>query len=676
MDTNLVGRIKNTKLPCSHALMPLYEAVVNSIHAVEVLPDWNEKGRIIIEVKREPSLGDELRVGEIIGFSIKDNGIGFDDKNFNSFKVLDSDYKEDKGCRGVGRLLWLKAFKEVKISSRFMGQDRHLQSRSFSFSLPNGVSDPEEKTVAAELETGTEVVLSEFLKPYRTHCPKGVDIIARLLLEHCLWFFIRPGGVPKIIVKDSDKQYDLDDLIDEYMIGNSEPEMFKIKDSNFELVHIKVRSTVAKNHCLSYCAGTRQVSNEKLDGVIPGLYGALEDESGKFVYAGYVSSPYLDRHVRAERTEFDFDDLEGKDLFGEENISMQEIRAEALKRIGAHLKTLTEKNVRASEERVNTFVANDAPQYRPVIERFKKKGKPVPPDISNKDLHEILHREWVELEEEFIAAGHDIMTPKPKETVEVYQKKVDEYLKMVTEVKQSDLARYVAHRRAVLSVIQYALEKGPDGKYAREDLIHNLIMPMGKTSDDVLDSQCNLWVIDERLTFHSYLGSDKTFASMPFTDSKSTEQPDLLALKVPDYFAPESFSAKSQPPYGSISVVEFKRPMRNDAKLNGDNPVQQAIDYLEKIRAGKVTTATGRPIPGAKNMLGFCYVVCDVLDTMEKCARQYSLHLTPDELGYYGYHQGYNAWIEIISYAKLVNDAMERNHAFFKTLGLPSTEIA
>ena len=34
-----------------------------------------------------------------------------------SFLTLDSDYKADKGGRGVGRLLWLKAFRKVNVSS-------------------------------------------------------------------------------------------------------------------------------------------------------------------------------------------------------------------------------------------------------------------------------------------------------------------------------------------------------------------------------------------------------------------------------------------------------------------------------------------------------------------------------------------------------------------------------
>ena len=35
LGTNLKGRLRNTDLPKSHGLMPLFEAVVNSIESIE-----------------------------------------------------------------------------------------------------------------------------------------------------------------------------------------------------------------------------------------------------------------------------------------------------------------------------------------------------------------------------------------------------------------------------------------------------------------------------------------------------------------------------------------------------------------------------------------------------------------------------------------------------------------
>ena len=35
MESNLKGRLRNTNLPKSNALLPLFEAVVNSIHSID-----------------------------------------------------------------------------------------------------------------------------------------------------------------------------------------------------------------------------------------------------------------------------------------------------------------------------------------------------------------------------------------------------------------------------------------------------------------------------------------------------------------------------------------------------------------------------------------------------------------------------------------------------------------
>ena len=52
MDFDLPGRIKNTKLSASGALLPLFEAVINSIHAVDESPH-PENGDIRVHIERD-----------------------------------------------------------------------------------------------------------------------------------------------------------------------------------------------------------------------------------------------------------------------------------------------------------------------------------------------------------------------------------------------------------------------------------------------------------------------------------------------------------------------------------------------------------------------------------------------------------------------------------------------
>lgn len=50
---SLKGRVRNTSLPKSHALLPLLEAVVNAIQAVdERFGDEVEHGRIAVRIDR------------------------------------------------------------------------------------------------------------------------------------------------------------------------------------------------------------------------------------------------------------------------------------------------------------------------------------------------------------------------------------------------------------------------------------------------------------------------------------------------------------------------------------------------------------------------------------------------------------------------------------------------
>ena len=224
----------------------------------------------------------------------------------------------------------------------------------------------------------------------------------------------------------------------------------------------------------------------------------------------------------------------------------------------------------------------------------------------------------------------------------------------------------------MIDLLVESLRKDGDGKYAREGVVHQLILPMRQDSTEVEESKSNLWLVDERLAFHDFLASDKTLKSMPITDTDSTEEPDICALQL--YDTPTLVTEKENPPFGSLTVVEIKRPMRNDAKAGEDkDPIEQYLGYLRRIRNGKVTTAAGRPLGNAKDAPGFCYVICDLTSTIEEGCLLAGLTKTADGLGYFGHNKNFEAYIEVISFDRLANQARERNMAFFDKLGLPLT---
>lgn len=681
METNLHGRLRNTSLPYTNGLLPLFEAVANSIHSIEEAGLSPSDGKISIEILRDTQSYIDFKsdsrkpgpeaVDEIIGFKIMDNGIGFNEVNIKSFKMLDSEHKANKGGRGVGRLMWLKAFNRGIINSTYLNESGELQSRSFIFNAIGGVVEEKIDNAQDGTKICTVVHLDGFIERYRNASYKTIRAIAKSLLEHCLWYFVRPGGAPNIVISDDKDSINLDEVYEEHMVSSAVTDIITIKEKVFELTHIRLRANSSNAHLIAFCAANRLVEEENLRGKIPGLYGNLCDESGEFIYVCYVSSSFLDDKVRSERTGFNIDE-QLPELIAQTELSFNDIRDAVIAKAAEHLSEYLDENKKKGRERVENFVAKKAPRYRPILGRIPQEKLNVDPEITEKELELALHKHLAEIEGKLLVDGHDLMSPKVNEEYSEYQKRVREYFEAVEVIKKSDLANYVFHRKVILDLLEKAIQRGEDGKYAREDLIHNLIMPMGNDSNDIMPDRCNLWLLDERLAFHDYLASDKTLSSMPIISSTDTKEPDLCSLNVFDN--PLLVSEGNKLPLASIVVVEIKRPMRNDASEGEDkDPIEQALGYLDRIKQGKVTTPSGRPIPKSENTPGFCYVLCDITPSIERRCIMHDAIRTSDGLGYFFYHKSFGAYVEVMSFDRLVNAAKERNRAFFDKLGLPTT---
>ena len=672
---SLRGRLRNTTLPKTRALLPLFEAVVNAIQAVDEAHDDMESARVEVWIVRDQQATLQFDgkprtpadAGHITGFVVNDNGEGFHDRNMESFKTLDSEYKSAQGCRGVGRLLWLKAFGKVEVVSRYLGADDTVLEREFTFTIQNGVSD-ETVRDSPEAGTGTEIRLQSFADMYREQAPKGAVPIAKDILEHCLWYFVRPGGAPHVTVNDSGERIDLHEIFEDYMLDPSSNQDITVKDQPFSLIHLRLKATSRPAPQLNWCAATRVVTVESLSGKVPGLHGRVKDGNTEFMYACYLTSDYLDRSVRSERTSFDIPDVTEGTL-DEGEPSMSDIRTAVLDAVGKYLHTNLAEAREAGLARVRDFVNKKAPRYRPILHRIGEEKLGVDPGISDRELELHLHRHLADLEAEVLTEGQQVLDAEITDDKE-YNERVQRYLDKANDIKKSDLAAYVFHRRVILELLAKAVRADGEGKYAKEEVVHRLIMQMRATSDDVPPDASNLWLIDERLAFHNFLASDKTIKSMPITGSDSTLEPDLLALQLTD--VPMLVAEGERMPLASITVVEIKRPMRSDAGAGADkDPIEQALTYLEKVREGRVMTASGRPIPQSDQVPGFCYIISDLTRAMQRRCKQANLRITQDGLGYFGYNESYKAYIEVFSFDRLLNLASERNRAFFDRLGLP-----
>jgi hypothetical protein len=124
-------------------------------------------------------------------------------------------------------------------------------------------------------------------------------------------------------------------------------------------------------------------------------------------------------------------------------------------------------------------------------------------------------------------------------------------------------------------------------------------------------------------------------------------------------------------------LVEFKRPNRDDYD-GEENPLRQLIGYIRKFQSSSsLTDSKGRTFsPKLKNAAFHCYIVADITDSLRAAFEGYAFHDTPDGDGLIGYTRSPDAFVEVISYAKLLGDAKMRNAIFFEKLGLTNIDPA
>ncbi len=651
LKASLEGKVRNVPSFKGEALLPVFEAVVNSIQAIEERGNLAD-GRIEIRVIREAqgALGDLIR-SEIIGFEIADNGIGFNETNFDSFETSDSTHKQTIGGKGVGRFLWLKAFEKVDVESIYEHESKHIKRR-FTFATQGGISELHHGETTFDLRT--VVRLHGFKEEYRRlpSAYKTTDKIAQRILEHCLTCFVS-GEAPSLTVVDGNDSILLNDIFDTEIKKNLVNEVVYLGGYAFSLSHIKLYSTYQKMHNAVLCANRRDVKSLSLAKGL-GTSAQFDDSDRKFTYAIYVTSPYLDNLVDTYRLGFDIPE---EPMFAEGDlITMNQIEALVSDAAKGHLRPYLDKTRERKEEIVSNYIARENPGLRSVPHYCPEVFDEIEPSSSPEKIDEILYRYKGKAEFEIRKNSDKLLKTQAKSLAEIE----DSYQILTSKISQfqkDNLVNYLCDRKRIIALLEKKLELNSDGKFSNEDVIHDIIFPRKSTTDQITFENHNLWIIDECLTFHAFAASDKPLNQI--TASTNRERPDVVAFAEID----EDKVARA------VSIVEFKKPQRTTFD---EDPTRQLYRYLRDIKDNKkVQLPNGRSLTVADTTRYYCYAICDITPAIREYAENNGnyAHLK-GELGYYMYNRALNAHTEILHFDKIIVDAKRRHKAFFDKLGI------
>ncbi|WP_018342833.1 ATP-binding protein [Cytophaga aurantiaca] len=678
--TNLKNRVNKLHLPKTKPLLPLFEIISNSIHAInekQALKGDDFKGEIFIKTirnGREETLKEvsDIEIYPINSFQVIDNGIGLDSDNIKSFAEFDTERKAKIGGKGVGRLVCLKAFRKIIVESVYF-EDEAYKIRKFEYKKSNeGFDKYEDNIETNKKDTGTISTLSIYEEDYIAHVPLSLHEIARQVITHFQLYFIQRIE-PQIIIKNQDNiEINLTDIFNEEFEKEILDKEFDVSDSKFTIFISK--SFKAKSHKIHYCAHERSVKEEGLSKYIEDLkYIIKTQKNDGYYFQIFVVGDFLNKNVNEERTSFNFTLEEENDELELKEITLSKIRKNAILSIEELLSDFLTNIRKEKLEIYYPIIEKEYPNYHSVINYNKEKVEKLPIGLTKEELDLKLYEiesEWrIKVKKEGIEL---IDKKKDITTLEEYTVLYEKFLTEFNEVGQSDLARYIIHRRAVIDLLDKLIELNEENKFANEEIVHSLFFPIREHGSAVASDKQNLWLIDERLTFNSLLSSDKLFKQIKSLDSESSDRIDLVVRKEA-VFEDATLFSEEKFPFESFTIVEFKKPERNDFK-HGDkekDPVKQVRSYIEQIIKGKEKNK-GKTIGASKNTPFYCYIIADVTDTLKDILDYESFSPTPDGLGYFRFYDTSTSrsYIEVLPFKKVIKDAKQRNKILFDKLKL------
>jgi hypothetical protein len=103
-----------------------------------------------------------------------------------------------------------------------------------------------------------------------------------------------------------------------------------------------------------------------------------------------------------------------------------------------------------------------------------------------------------------------------------------------------------------------------------------------------------------------------------------------------------------------------------------ENPLSQVYGYIRELRAKSVNDKGNRLIMTIDTATPFfCYIIADVTPRLQEILEEQNVGKPlPGGRDFFGFNETYNAFIGVLHYESLIEDARLRNELFFKKLGI------
>lgn len=604
----------------------LKEAIVNSIQAHATKVD------VLFQFYGNADLWNNQ---QIFSISVFDNGDGFTTDNIKSFSTYKSDYKIKEGCKGVGRITYLKVFKNVEITS--FNKDEPDVQISLNFT-PQFTQDSFKKENGKHDKWWTTHL--SFEKPYEQKTLKhsNVKLIRDEIYYHLLpLLFLKKEQDIQInfYTHNAECSEDLNNLRNVNNLENIkklEKSTIKTKDlpylenKNFNIGPLNIPFTLSyyfeekENHKdrikAFYCAHSRTV--------MPFSKFIKINPINNVIMIFLLESPLLDEYVNDERNDFDIDkkksDLKTQLIWDDINKELENI-----------LDTII--NIRFPEiKEAKIALLKKISETYPYLVDFLDTKYAIG-GISKADS--LIEKAEEKYSQEKLAFRKTLRERKgtPNENVQ----KAKNFASL-------ELTQYIQFRDDLLSQFSKLLTPKTLEKH-----IHNLFIPQGKTANKLSPlslKENNLWMIDDKFMSYNYLQSEKNIYeflsqvnSLTINSGKKklNRRPDIVI-----YFDSEEKKR--------AVLIEFKNP-NADYKNTG---VAQLSNYARILKEYNINEI-------------YLYLIAEIDDDFAYTLRDTNHFIevfSQEGRCYQGSLSVGNAFVQVISPSAVIGNAKARNSTF------------
>lgn len=219
----------------------------------------------------------------------------------------------------------------------------------------------------------------------------------------------------------------------------------------------------------------------------------------------YITGDFLDEKANNQRNKFAIP-LKADDKNVYDEISIEELLQDVSENVRIQYAQWIDDAEKEKSNRIRDYILDPKKPrlaYKHLLS-VENVFNDIPANATDDRLESELHKKVYQLEQKRTKAFERAFNKK-KYDKEEFGDIINNVLKEEAAFSAGKLADLMIRRKVIIKLFKKYLEWRSNENYMLEEDLHNIIFTMGAESETMPKDYHNLWLLDERLAFHSFI---------------------------------------------------------------------------------------------------------------------------------------------------------------------------